>query len=333
MKARVSFSQNVFEKDLHKAAKIWCIEAQWCCSFQLEDESMLVLSGAFAPQLRATTNKTAENIAAALMASHAPPEALPFSLRLRVIDTDSAPNNRRAERLLQEEPWQQWASLHVDCLCHKVHGAVAKTMDLHNQVRTGIKNIALHLSDRLPQLRQSLKNVVSDSLVVVEGAPNLPAVALDYRAEVLRVFTPPNSRARGLLATIAVCLLNGDWGAGLVHYCHSGCCTGRAQAVSKVQHALSRLLSLIKPVVLTGNWAHWRRSFYFVGVFGQLHKLLFAVAHEMQIVRHEGNLVKVARVLVFLEMWAWQRTGVGLKRVLAKAKKPLLLENSALFSP
>ena len=292
MNVRVSYptSSHGQNKDCHKHAKGWVIESSWSATFKVKEpgdgSSMFMLTASLAPELRVSKTKTAESIIGVLNSCHQPPAGLPFPLKLRVVDSDAASNNKRCERLLTHLGWHDWKTMQVECLCHKVHGGVERCMDLFPKVTTGLKNLILHLTAALPAVREALAAVIEDELEVIAGQPDLSATAVAYREQVVSVFTPPSSKSRGILGVIAEHVLNGDWRRGLTHYCRGprGCCENRREAVQKAQLAVSTLFTAIMPKLLLGNWAEWRRSYHFVGVFGHMHGLLFKLGAKMNIV-------------------------------------------------
>ena len=332
LKTRLGYSNNSSEMDLHRSAYIWNIESQWVCSFELADSSMLIFCGAFAPEMRGTSGKTAEHIVKALQSCHGPPAHLPFHLKVRIVDSDSAPSNHRAERILQERDARGWASVQTDCLCHKAHAAVSKTMELYKPVQTGIKNMALALSDKIHQMRHMVKDIVAEQLLILEGSPNLTEVAEQYRAEVVQLYTPAHSQARAVLILMSRRLLNGDWRGPLVHHCEPGCCNDKEETVTKIQYGLSALLSVTKPVVLTNNWAHWRRAFYFHGVFGRLHKLLYSIAAKLHLAAVEGSCSLSGKSPSLAKVWRIRASGPNVekqgKKIAGEQHKRFLVKGS-----
>ena len=283
---RLSFPSTSNCKETHKSAKTWVVESSWAALFRVTSEGrseIAMICGSLAPQLRVSDTKTAEAIVTVLESCHRPP-ALTFPLQLRLVDSDAASNNHRCEALLAQMGWRRWQMLQIDCVCHKIHGGMNRSMDLHSGTRTGMRNLALYLGENLVAARAALKALVASDLLVVHGAATLSPTAESYREQITAMFTPPSSRTRAVVRVIAERVLNADWRQGLTHRC-SGCCRTRADSVKKVQHALETLLHLVKPRVLTQNWGDWRRAFYFMGLFGHVHDLLRGLGRKLDIVR------------------------------------------------
>ena len=302
LRVRVAFPSSSSSKDTHKIAKTWVVEVTWCATFRVRGEGeagseMVTICGALAPELRVSESKTGEAIVSVLDSCHRPPP-LSFPFLLRLVDSDAASNNIRAERLLSELGWERWHTLQVNCLCHQVHGGVNRSMDLHSMVRTGMRNLSLHLSENLVAARAALKALVSSDLVVAPFPARLSPTAQSYRLQVTSLFTPPSSRTRAVVAVISELVLNGDWRQRMTHHC-VGCCRNRDESVRKVQRALDTLFSLVLPKVLTQNWADWKKSFYFMGLFGHLHSLLFGLARKLDITQVADGAWDLA-MLIFL---------------------------------
>ena len=206
LKARISFEEGGRdEKDVHKAANVWCVEALWAIVVRLpkEGQHLFLLCGSFAPQLRATSNKIAEAIASCLKSCHQPTAGIErdYSVCFRLVDSDAAPSIHEAERILSSNDWQGWISLQSDCQCHKAHAAVTRAFDLHPKIKTGMKAVALQFNSSLPVVRQALKNIVAEKLVVVAGTPCLSFEAQQHRRQVIEMFTSAASKARAVLET------------------------------------------------------------------------------------------------------------------------------------
>ena len=266
--------------------KVFAIENEWALLLKdPEDNRFLFLRGAYAPSMRISDAGSAKGVCSVLASCPEPSE--PFfaqiPVKIRLVETDALRANLAGERLLQTLPvWQQWQRSHWTCLAHKIHMSATKswTLEQNSQVISGVTHLALFLNSPggLAQFRAILHKLVSNTLVVDVGRPQLSQAAQTFRFNCMQTYAPRSVKGRVLLTLLARTLLNSDWRSQtLTHHCE-GCCESRAGTLAKLHFALDALLTAARPqLVSKANWRQWWKSFCFVGIFGNIHGILHRI--------------------------------------------------------
>eukprot|EP00971_Amphidinium_carterae_P326246 6456931-Amphidinium_carterae.3 len=180
--------------------KVFVIETTWRILLKkpgvngASDEFML-LHGTLSPQCRFGENTTACTIAALLSTCwEPPPMAAIFKHKWRILETDSAAGNMKAERIKMATPaLQEWKSLHGNCVAHRVHAVAAKLFDCPGSTQYAIKGcIRSLLVLQAPGAMRKFKAAVLDLCITqpVRVIVNhcLVPEALQYREKVHGLF-------------------------------------------------------------------------------------------------------------------------------------------------
>eukprot|EP00971_Amphidinium_carterae_P347650 6489737-Amphidinium_carterae.2 len=289
LKLNVSFEK---EKGL-ETSRVLAIESSWgilvkdlvCGSDSAA--AYTFYHGHCSPQLKAGDRETGEVYAVALE------KCLPrlqhveksFDLSVFVAETDEAGANGRALRQLAGV-YPDSSLLHIHCLLHKLHSCAAKTFDLFKPELKGISRTLLVLQQ--PGVFSKLKSVYREDIaqnleyVEVDELTPLPPAAVAFRETVLRFLKPSRRRPGVLLCVTAEKLFNADWrqAGRFIHRCKrgSGCCSGRDDAVKKMQRWINKLMSGLGNRILNrGNWLAWQECLPLLGVLLAMHMRLPAL--------------------------------------------------------
>ena len=266
----------------------------------------LLLRGAFCPSIRPAASTCGECVSELSMSCpHAETSSQLFDHYLRIAETDDHGGNRRGEKILAQKlqrSSRQWSHLHMMCKGHKLHAAAVRCWHLQPSLLAGLIHSGkmLQESNGLQELNVAIMKVVDARLRVFTPAEFRESVAMaDYKAQILRMYSPPSSQPRRLATVkLTTSLLNGDWqdSVWLQHVCHS-CCPSREASVRKIALTLQRLVTSVRGSVLSrSNWMTWRQSCNLCGLGLGIHRFLshafkeaFAATDEVPRARLEVN--------------------------------------------
>ena len=273
---RVALTWDSSEGRGTEVGKVFCMESSWAvlvkrCEGGSEDKpdesestkGFEVYRGHFTPQLRAADAKNGEAISMVMSTCVDLIDELPvpdlFQRYVRLVDTDSCPANERAERL-----WAafrpQWSRFLVPCSAHRMHAASEKLLKMLPTWHKGVVRSLLlaQRSQNLSAMRRALMEVIREKCRLVPAHQyTLTLEARTYRKNLLSIYLPSRKTSRKrcrVLLTVAA-LMNGDWQSpDLLHICSgAGCCpNGLGGAKWKMEQMLAKLLTTLRPSLLTG---------------------------------------------------------------------------------
>eukprot|EP00971_Amphidinium_carterae_P352971 6492784-Amphidinium_carterae.2 len=269
--------------------KVFVIETTWRILLKKPggnggaDEFML-LHGTLSPQCRFGENTTAGTVADLLSTCwEPPPTASIFKHKWRVLETDAAAANMKAERVkMATLSVQNWRSLHGHCVAHRVHTVAARLFDCPGSTQHVIKGcirslLVLQAPGALRKFKAAVLDLCIDQPVNVVVNDDLMPEALQYREKVLSLFLPNHerSRARATVDMISEKLLNGDWRSPIVqHHCQQGCCSSLSQTSESFKIWLPKLISALRLHKFSrANWAQWAEALNLIGYLSLVHGL------------------------------------------------------------
>ena len=266
--------------------KIFAVSTQWALlirkagSFKAKDYTLL--HGHFAVSLRAADSNSAAAVTALLQSCPRPLEIarsrVKMPLSLRIAESDSAPSNVKAERLVSLLSPDD-ICLHLLCAAHRAHNIADRCWELQSGTLSGIIHslLCLEPAAHMHKLESAMMQLVDERLIVKQHTCALPADALAYRASIISLYVPSEQYPRKrTTCLILACLLNADWRRkALVHRCSEGCCPSEVESKAKIKCALCRAVRCLRPSRLCkANWQEWSRPMNFVGYLGGIHCLL-----------------------------------------------------------
>ena len=291
LRVRCGDAANEAERE---TSKLFVVQQQYSMVLKLkgtaaERDQLVYLHIPSSNQLRVSENETGENIANVLDATSMLPKAAElnnllssFKCAWRLSESDEAGANGRGERLYAAARGFVFQRLHTNCSAHKCHTGASKTfaLDTYVPVLSGIVHSCKTFWDRrfLETFYKCLDEEIATQLVYKRvSLISQSRAALTYKNHVLELWLPqqgkPKVRARGHF--LAQALLNADWRwAPLTHLCVN-CCSGREEAVFRIQKHVAKLArSLRVPTLCKGNWASWPLHLNLFGYLSHCHNLL-----------------------------------------------------------
>ena len=250
-------------------------------------------------QLRVGERGTGENIRNILLDTSLWPQDASlvwdqFRFKLRVAESDEAPANLRAERLLdlaRENAVD--AVLHHRCVAHRIHSAATSSMELSSfsWLFSGVTHTLRSFWDRrhLKRFLKCLRSHIEKNFVFKRLLPNeelqLPRSAVYYKNLIFDLYAPsPDEPRRRALATyVKDTLLTGDWRMPVFeHHCRGhDCCHGADDSKAKVVSCVVKMAKSLRATMLEkGNWSGWPCHLRLFGLLGGLHQSLQAVLKD-----------------------------------------------------
>ena len=250
------------------------------------DQHFLSINGITAPCLRAADSTSGRATAAVIRACPSPPATIydTFAHVTRLAETDGAPANAKAERMLQA--WLKKAShkhsnLHHVCAAHKCHAIADKVWEQDLPTLSGIVAALLTVqkSQPLSRLREALLSLVQTRAQVLTTFQPLTEAAKRYRSNILNLYAPTGQHTRKRSIALAMAaVFNHDWRSRgvVVHACPGPhCCSDRQEGVEKMLYMMKVFLRSLRPGKLCkGNWLAWMRPLQFLGLLGAIHNIL-----------------------------------------------------------
>ena len=163
--------------------------------------------------LQVLERNTAEVVKQILQTSAASsPHSQGFQFKARVVCTDRAGANIKAERSLAEERGPAWQTLHTFCDLHAVSSSLVGTFDgLLPEHVTGLIRCALSLREgpALACFRRCLREEIAKRLVIRRGQP--PSDAQEHKKLIFHIFFSAGGKQSLAERMILAKLPNGDW--------------------------------------------------------------------------------------------------------------------------
>eukprot|EP00971_Amphidinium_carterae_P350753 6491724-Amphidinium_carterae.2 len=254
------------------------------------------LNGSHVAPLQALESTSGEIVLEALQRqSHVSFEADSFQSKSRVICSDQAGSNIRAEKGIQALRGDTWSTCWVPCAAHRVAACFKKTFDaLLPGTISGLVNATLSLQAGIAmmQFRQCVKAEIERRLVLLH-AP-LDADALKHKVEVLKTFACDD---KSTLTNHVLLLLvfNGNWhNFQDVEYILSGKPGSLSNKSSVVAVMVSTITSvaLHKPILWPRHrWTKSEKALDFYGLLHHIHGLLIP-AYEAWLLTHSGSALR-----------------------------------------
>ena len=268
LKVRIAWDRDGVSKK--ETGKIFVVQGTWLALLKLKrpehlptpsehfSPHHLLLRGTCSPALRASEATDGESIASVVHDIFHPQNHTDgiFPRALRLVESDQAGANTRAENLYSSILSPSWRRSHFYCIARKLHVGSRRALSLMSaDFVTGLTRTLLAAQDSGPlaALRRALQLLIEQRLVVCGPAPLSPP-ARRYRSHVLTYFLPVGNltRTHFRVAMIASKLLNGDWRKTktLIHHC-SNCCNGRSDTAQKLTTQLLLMFTALRPAIVS----------------------------------------------------------------------------------
>ena len=252
--------------------------------------SYLFIQGHLPTSVRAGEGTGGEAVAPVLQSvGVTPAQALEFKNVLRIVESDEAGGNRRAEQLLLAQRDSKWCGGTFLCNLHKIHSAAEKTWDLDPvpALVHGLISMALFLKTpgTMKDFRRALRTHLNQADIRMTMEPCDPA-ATARRYHMLRLFSPPGTaqpRRAALLKFVVDHVLNGDWTLPVLqHHCQDAtCCRDKLHLREKLVFYICKItVALPAHVFSRSNWKQWNKGTWLFGFLQAAHSLLAIVFRQ-----------------------------------------------------
>ena len=171
-------------------------------------------------------------------------------MHIRVVESDAAPANIKAEKILNaasnSSEEQPVALLHSLCCAHRLHTSAQRCWAMEQDIITGLTRLCLVLSGAgaMGKIYGAIDVLVEQRFVHVQNV-SLPAAAKEYRARLTELALVPKSqpKRRADMDIIMTNIINGDLRKADVieHHCPPGCCQDVHEAKHKMKKGLRKI--------------------------------------------------------------------------------------------
>ena len=212
--ADLSLMQELVAKGKLHSSSCKILQTRQCFGMLLRTGDQLwSLRGDSLTPLQVLERNTAEVLKDALQRSACcSPQSQAFQFKARVVCTDRAGANIKAERSLAAERGPAWQTLHTFCDLHAVSSALVGTFDglMPDQV-SGLIRCALSLREgsALSTFRRCLRQEIRQRLVVLRGQPSIEAQ--NHKNLIFNIFFSAGRKQSLSERLILAKLPNGDW--------------------------------------------------------------------------------------------------------------------------
>ena len=282
-------SQNAMQPHMLQTAQSFVVETSYACLLRRPASSSentatlqdyLYLTATFTPEIRVADRNDCNAILAVLQSCVGPDEKMTeaFPKIYRLVETDSAGANMKAERKLQQLGlWRRSNLFSFYCCAHRVHQAATRVLDMEvwKPITSGYTHAALVLQNGgMPAALTILHDILEQKFVYERTRPDIDRAALVHKQRALEAFGGGSQHAKAWFL-LCMAFFNADWRLQdrVRHHC-SGCCENEHQAKEKAEHLLGRLLVLLRPKPLSkSNWKTWSNCLVGGGALNAVHGL------------------------------------------------------------